>query len=122
MNCLNQCENDVLNFCLSQGEAAFGIYQCAEHLAKDYKVGEVADAVHTLQHIGLLCGCGQDGIVSISPALIGDVAKGAFRDGSHASEELLDLQRRLLEVEEKHEKAVMAAGGRGKGGLARDKN
>jgi len=107
MNCLNECENDVLNVMLGNGDKYTPQYHCAESLSPTYKAGEVADAFATLLHLGLVRQSGE--VVKISAPAMGDVAKGYFNIIGNETPELLELQGRILEVERAHLEAVEKA-------------
>jgi len=106
MNCLNKCENDVLNIMLGNGDKYTPQYHCAEALSESFKAGEVADAFATLEHLGLVRVSGE--VVKISAPAMGDVAKGYFNNGNETPE-LLELQKQLLELKIAHEKSVAEA-------------
>lgn len=126
MNCLTACENAVFNFYLGEGDQAKPIYMVAEDLSDNYKGEQVCAACVVLKDLGLLRQCGRgSSLLKISPATMGDVAKGYFRESGHQSVELLELEKRLLEMEIKHTSAVdkmelleksggLAAGSKGK--------
>jgi len=104
MNCLNKCENAVLDWCLGKGDKYVPQYHCAEHLASDFQVGEVADAFDVLLHVGLLRESGA--AVKLSAPAMGDVSRGYFQKMGNTTPELLELQKRLIEVERAHLVAV----------------
>lgn len=125
MHCLNDCENAVLDFFMAQGDRSTCLYQCAEKLAADYAVNLVLASCDVLLALGLVKTAGDTTTyLKLSPAAMGDVATGYFRNVGHKSEAVLALEKTLLELqlkaEQQLEAAAAQAAARPVGGLVKD--
>lgn len=129
MHCLNDCENAVLDFFMGKGDKTTCLYQCAEDLAEDYEVKLVLESCAVIVALGLIKTAGDTTTyLKLSPAAMGDVATGYFREVGHQSEAVVLLEKRLIELELNTEKnrelsaATAAARKGGPGGLVEPKS
>jgi len=125
MHCLNDCENAVLDFFFGIGDRTTTLYQCAEDLYLKFPNIEVIAACSVLEDLGLLKSAGDSTkYFALSPAAVGDVGNGYFRNSGGTSEEMLAMETQLVEIRKAQEDiqrtASAAARARpdGAGGLA----
>jgi len=125
MQCLDKCQNSVLDFFVKEGGKGVPLYRCAQDQAGTYNPGEVADACADLEHLGLLRNIGTAGkVLKLSASAVGDVRSGYFSQQGSGGDGLAAMQKKLLALEKKHEAAAENVDrlDRKVGGLAKDKN
>lgn len=122
MQCLDKCENLVLEFFVKDGGKGVPLYRCAQAHAGKYKPGEIADACHVLEHLGLLRNIGTAGkILKLSSPAMGDVRTGYFSDQGAGGDGMVEMAKKLQALEAAHDAAVIKAANleREVGGLAK---
>jgi len=122
MQCLDKCENSVLDFFVKDGGKGVPLYRCAQAHAGTYKPGEVADACAVLEHLGLLRNIGTAGtVLKLSASAMGDVRGGYFSDQGSGGDGMAAMQKKLAQLQAAHEAAVDKAANleRKVGGLAK---
>jgi len=122
MQCLDKCQNHVLDFFIGEGDKGVPLYRCAQAAAGSFNVREIADACHELEELGLLRDIGTTTkVLKLSSAGLGDVRTGYFADQGQGGDGLAAMQTKLQNLERKHEEAVRDAAQlqREVGGLAK---
>jgi len=122
MQCLDKCENSVLEFFVKDGGKGVPLYRCAQAHAGTYKPGEIADACAVLEHLGVLRNIGTAGtVLKLSASAMGDVRTGYFSTTGPGGDGMAAMAEKLKALESKHEAAVEKAKNleRTVGGLAK---
>lgn len=110
MQCLDKCQNSVLDFFVKEGGKGVPLYRCAQDHAGQYNPGEIADACADLEHLGLLRNIGTAGkVLKLSASAVGDVRSGYFSESGSGGDGMLAMQKKLIELERKHEAAAQQA-------------
>jgi len=100
MDCLNKCENAVLDFYFSVGDHVCALYQCTEELSGQFPLVETVSAFRVLMEIGLLKNCGTAAeAAKLSSAAMGGIKTGYFTQAGDAGEVVKVLQERLVRIE-----------------------
>jgi len=120
MDCLNECENDVLNYFIGKADAGVPLYMCADDLHGKYTTTEVQAATEVLHTLGIISNCGtSSAVLKLSASAMGGVLNGTLTAGQEHSMEVKAMIQRLLQLEAEQEAAARKAlAGGTQGGLA----
>jgi len=122
MQCLGKSQNAVLDFFIKEGGKGVPLYRAAQDLAGTVNMRECVDACADLESLGLLRNIGTaTKVLKLSAAGMGDVRGGYFSEHGQGGDGLAATQKKLQQLERKHDQAVERAAAleREVGGLAK---